>query len=57
MEQRRYTTQYIVPNPGEAWNSDTGSKADNTAPVTILSPDDPYYELAIGKIVQVENND
>lgn len=57
MEQRRYRTQYVVPDSGEAWNSDLGTIADNTAPDTVLSPDDPFYELATGKIAQVENND
>lgn len=57
MEQRKYRTQYIVPNSGEAWSSDTGTKADNTSPDTILFPDDPYYELAMGKVKQVEQND
>ena len=57
MEQRKYRTQYIVPNSGEAWNSDTGTKADNTAPDTVLFPDDPYYELAVGKVKQVEQDD
>ena len=57
MEQRKYRTQYIVPNSGEAWSSDTGTKADNTSPDTILFPDDPYYELAVGKVKQVEQDD
>jgi hypothetical protein len=52
MEQRRYRTEYILPNSGEAWNSDIGTRADNTAPDTVLSPDDPYYELATGKVKQ-----
>jgi hypothetical protein len=57
MEQRQYRTQYILPDSGEAWNSDIGTRADNTAPDTVLSPDDPYYELATGKIKQEANND
>lgn len=57
MEQRRYRTQYVLPDSGEAWNSDIGTRADNTAPDTVLSPDDPYYELATGKIKQEANND
>jgi hypothetical protein len=56
MEQRRYRTQYVLPDSGEAWNSDIGTRADNTAPETLLSPDDPYYELAMGKVKE-ENND
>ena len=57
MEQRRYRTQYVLPDSGEAWSSDIGTRADNTAPDTVLSPDDPYYELATGKIKQEANND
>ena len=57
MEQRRYRTEYIVPDSGEAWNSDDGVKADNTSPETLLSPDDPYYELAMGKLKQGPVND
>ena len=57
MEQKRYRTQYVVPNSGEAWNSDLGTRADNTAPETVLSPDDPYYDLATGKVKQVEHDD
>lgn len=57
MEQRRYQTQYILPDSGEAWNSDVGTRADNTAPETVLSPDDPYYDLATGKVNTVENYD
>jgi hypothetical protein len=52
MEQRRYRTEYLLPNSGEAWNSDLGTRADITAPDTVLSPDDPYYELATGKVKQ-----
>ncbi len=57
MEQRRYRTTYTLPDSGEAWNSDTGTRADNTAPDTILFPDDPYYELAMRKIKQEDKND
>lgn len=57
MEQRKYTTQYIIPDSGEAWNSSVGTRADNTAPETVLSPDDPYYDLAMGKVNQVEHDD
>jgi hypothetical protein len=57
MEQRRYRTQYVLPDSGEAWNSDIGTRADNTAPDTVLSPDDPYYELATGKNKQEATND
>ena len=57
MEQRIYRTQYTVPDSGEAWNSDDSIKADNTAPDTVLSPNDPYYDLAMGKVKQVENDD
>lgn len=52
MEQRVYRTQYIVPESGEAWNSTDSTKADNTAPDTLLSPEDPYYELATGNSKQ-----
>ena len=48
MEQRQYRTNYILPDSGEAWNSDSGTKADNTAPETVLFPEDPYYKLAMG---------
>ena len=57
MEQRIYRTQYTIPDSGEAWNSDDSIKADNTAPDTFLSPNDPYYDLAMGKVKQVENDD
>lgn len=57
MEQRRYRTNYILPDSGEAWNSDVGIRADNTAPEAVLSPDDPYYELATGKIKEEKHND
>lgn len=57
MEQRRYRTSYILPDSGEAWNSDVGTRADNTAPDTVLSPDDPYYELATGKTKEEKQND
>lgn len=56
MEQRRYRTQYVLPDSGEAWNSDAGTRADNTAPETSLSPDDPYYELAMGKVKEANND-
>jgi hypothetical protein len=56
MEQRRYRTQYVLPDSGEAWNSDIGTRADNTAPETLLSPDDPYYELATGKVKEANND-
>jgi hypothetical protein len=57
MEQRRYRTSYTLPDSGEAWNSEVGIRADNTAPDTVLSPDDPYYELAIGKTTEEKHND
>ncbi len=57
MEQRRYRTSYTLPDSGEAWNSDIGTRADNTAPDTVLSPADPYYDLAMGKIKKEEHND
>lgn len=57
MEQRRYFTNYTLPDSGEAWNSDIGTRADNIAPETILSPDDPYYEMAMGKITEEKHND
>ncbi len=57
MEQRKYRTQYTIPDSGEAWNSDVGTRADNAAPDTVLFPDDPYYELAMGKIKEVEQHD
>lgn len=56
MEQRQYRTQYVLPDSGEAWNSDIGTRADNTAPETLLSPDDPYYELAMGKVKEANND-
>ena len=57
MIQRIYKTHYTIPDSGEAWNSELGTRADNTAPETVLSPDDPYYDLAMGKVKQVEKND
>lgn len=57
MEQRVYRTQYDVPDSGEAWNSSDGTKADNMSPDTVLPPDDPYYDLAMGKVKQVEQDD
>ena len=57
MEQRRYRTSYTLPDSGEAWNSEVGIRADNTAPDTVLSPDDPYYELATGKTTEEKHND
>ena len=57
MEQRRYTTQSVVPNSGESWNSEQGARADNASPDTVLSPDDPYYDLAMSNIKQVEKHD
>ena len=57
MEQRRYRTSYTLPDSGEAWNSEVGIRADNTAPDTVLSPDDPYYELATGKTREEKHND
>ena len=57
MEQRIYRTSYTLPDSGEAWNSEVGIRADNTAPDTVLSPDDPYYELATGKTREEKHND
>ena len=57
MTQQIYRTQYTIPESGEAWNSESGTRADNTAPETVLSTDDPYYDLAMGKVKQVEKHD
>ena len=57
MKQRLYRTQYNIPSSGEAWNSDVGAKANNDSPDTVLSPDDPYYELAMGRVKKVEEHD
>lgn len=57
MQQKKFRTQYVVPDSGESWNSENGAVADNTAPDTVLSPDDPFYELATGKIKQAEHYD
>jgi hypothetical protein len=57
MEQRQYRTNYTLPDSGEVWNSDTGTRADNTAPETVLFPEDPYYKLAMGNNDNKESSD
>lgn len=56
MKQRKYTTEYAIPNSGEAWNSEVGIRADDTAPDTVLFTDDQYYDLAMGKVKEANND-